>query len=310
MKTIHTWCWLLLVAAAGGAGAQEPDWQKAAGGKMAFEVATIRPSEPGTFKPPSFPLGPDDAYKKTGGVFFGDFPLMLYITFAYKLPYSPDQSKSLMAQLPKELADGKFTINAHGPATATKDQMRLMVQDLLAERFKLAVHYEKKELSVLVLTLKKAGSTGPKLIPHADGPPCVENMEGARPEQAEGVFPEICGIYSAQLSESRLLRLGSRDTTLDLIAGALPGIGQQGKTMINETGLTGRYDFTLEWVMGQGDVPPPPPPGGAPASEPPPAPQGPTFLEAVDEQLGMKLKAGKATLPILMVDHVEKPSEN
>ncbi|SFS01718.1 soil-associated protein, TIGR03435 family [Granulicella pectinivorans] len=78
--------------------------------------------------------------------------------------------------------------------------------------------------------------------------------------------------------------------------------------MINETGLTGRYDFTLEWVMNQGDVPPPP--GGSPAAESPAQPQGPSFLEALDEQLGLKLRSGKATVPLLMVDHVEMPSEN
>jgi bla regulator protein BlaR1 len=277
---------------------------------MAFDVATIRPSEPGSFKPPSFPLGPDDSYKQTGGALSADFPLLVYVMFAYKLPFSPDQTKSLSAQLPKELSEAKFTINARGPATATKDQMRLMMQYLLADRFKLAVHYEKRELSVLVLTLKKPDVTGPKLILHAAGPPCVEGLGDARPVQAEDVFPEICGIYSARLTQARILRLGSRNTTLDLMADALPGIGQQGRTMDNETGLTGRYDFTLEWALGQGDVSPPPPPGGPPASEPPAASQGPSFLEALDEQLGLKLKPGKATLPMLMIDHVEKPSEN
>jgi uncharacterized protein (TIGR03435 family) len=306
VKTLGLVCWLLLAVT--GAWAQVPDWQKAAGGKMAFDVATIRPTKPGEFTPPSFPLGPDDSYKQTGGAFSADFPLMVYVSFAYKLPYSPDQTKSLRSQLPKELAEEKFTIKARGPATATKDQMRLMMQDLLAERFKLVVHYEKKELPVLILTLKKAGVTGPRLIPHTSGPPCVEEAGDAQPAQPKDVFPPQCGIYQAMLTQSRMLHLGSRNTTLDLMADALPGIGQQGRTMINETGLTGRYDFTLEWVMNQGDVPPPP--GGSPAAESPAQPQGPSFLEALDEQLGLKLRSGKATVPLLMVDHVEMPSEN
>jgi len=103
MKTFGLVCWLLLAVT--GAWAQVPDWQKAAGGKMAFDVATIRPTKPGEFTPPSFPLGPDDSYKQTGGAFFADFPLMVYVSFAYKLPYSPDQTKSLRSQLPKELAE-------------------------------------------------------------------------------------------------------------------------------------------------------------------------------------------------------------
>ena len=51
---------------------------------------------------------------------------------------------------------------------ATKDQMRLMVQSLLAERFKLAVHFEKQQMPVLAMTLMKPGKTGPKLIAHVD----------------------------------------------------------------------------------------------------------------------------------------------
>src|SRR5580692_11435398 len=66
-------------------------WQIAAGGKMAFEVASIRPSDPGKFTPPAFPLDAGDAYASTGGRFSADFPLSVYITFAYKLSPTPEQ---------------------------------------------------------------------------------------------------------------------------------------------------------------------------------------------------------------------------
>jgi hypothetical protein len=64
----------------------EPDWQKAAGGKMAFEVASVNLAKPGTFTLPTFWLGLDDA-KPPGGRFSGSFRLAAYISFAYKLDF-------------------------------------------------------------------------------------------------------------------------------------------------------------------------------------------------------------------------------
>ena len=61
-----------------------PQWQKAAGGRMEFEVASVR-VDTGDFKPPSFPLSADDSFAETGGLFRADFPVVVYIQFAYKL---------------------------------------------------------------------------------------------------------------------------------------------------------------------------------------------------------------------------------
>src|SRR5260370_1020942 len=127
---------VLLLVAAGAQTPSVPPWQTAAGGKMAFGVASVRPSPP-TFSPPSFPLDPAHAYRPTGGRFKADFPLTVYIQFAYKYRFAPEQMQAMLAHLPKWVASDRFTIEARGPANATKDQMRLMMQSLLAERFKL-----------------------------------------------------------------------------------------------------------------------------------------------------------------------------
>jgi uncharacterized protein (TIGR03435 family) len=92
---------------------------------------------------------------------------------------------------------------------------------------------------------------------------------------------------------------GSRNTTLALMAGALPGMGRLDHAMVDQTGLTGRWDFAIEFTPER--------PDGAP---PPEDAQAPTFIQALREQLGLKLESIKAQLPLLTIDHVERPTEN
>src|SRR5438045_115364 len=148
-----------------------PDWQRAAGGKRAFEVASVKESQ-GPFAPPSFPLDAGDAFRPTGGLFHADFPVTVYVQFAYKFRFTPEQMQTVLARLPKWVATDRFSIQARAEGNPTKDQFRLMMQSLLAERFKLVLHFETQEAPVFALTLAKPGKLGPKLRPHADGPPC------------------------------------------------------------------------------------------------------------------------------------------
>jgi hypothetical protein len=95
-----------------------PGWQAAAGGKMSFEVASVKPSLPDTWGPPSFPLGSGDAFTDLGsgdpprGRFTADFPLPIYIEFAYKISPAPEQRKSMFAHLPKWVETDGFVIHA------------------------------------------------------------------------------------------------------------------------------------------------------------------------------------------------------
>jgi bla regulator protein BlaR1 len=285
-----------------GQATKTPDWQTAAGGTMAFEVASIRLSKPGEFTPPNFPLSSDDAYGAMGGNFTADFPLWVYIDFAYKLWLSPEQRKAMQANLPKWVATDAYEIHAKGPVNATKDQMRLMVQSLLAERFKLAVHFENHEVAVLAMTLIKPGKTGPKLTPHVDicdhdaPPPGKEAM-------MSDVFPPPCsgGSFMASTRPNHEIIMGSRGSTMAMIANSLPSIARLGRPVVDQTGLTGRYDFSVQWTMESNQ------PASVDAA---PEPQGTTFLEAVKDQLGVKLEPAKVTMNVLVVDHVERPSEN
>ena len=196
----------------------------------------------------------------------------------------------MMAGQPKWVSD-RYTIEARAEGDPTKDQFRLMMQSLLAERFQLKVHFETRNVPLLALTLIKPGKMGPKLRPHSEGPACDA--------ADDTIFPNRCDVYAMEMQQNRSRILGSRNTTMDLLASALAGPGSLTRPVVDRTGLTGRFDFTIEWT--------PDPPPGADAQ---PDPQGPTFIGALHEQLGLKLESTTGDIRVLVIDHADRPSEN
>jgi uncharacterized protein (TIGR03435 family) len=91
---------------------------------------------------------------------------------------------------------------------------------------------------------------------------------------------------------------------MDELAGSLSGIIGLGHTLVDRTGLSGRFDFTLVWPP----EPTAPPPSDAPTT--PPDPLGPTPVQALRDQLGLKLESARGPVKILVIDHVDRPSEN
>ncbi len=157
-----------------------PQWQIDAGGKMEFDVASVKldtaaPSAETMHSNVSLTVG--DVYSPNGGLLRAtDFLLDDYLTFAYKMTSS--QLTSLRPQLPKWAVTNRFDIEARAQGNPTKDQMRLMMQSLLADRFKLAFHYETRQLPVFKLVLLKPGKTGPQLQPHPADSPCSSAPPG------------------------------------------------------------------------------------------------------------------------------------
>jgi uncharacterized protein (TIGR03435 family) len=150
------------------------------------------------------------------GRFSATFPLTAYISFAYKL-HSGFQLDAALAHLPKWVSTDRFEIQARGPANATKDQIRLMMQSLLAERFQLVVHFETRDVPALAITLIKPGRPGPSLRPHDQGPPC-----DAPP--TPDLFPAGCDIIG-QTFLGGGQRVGSgRNVTMTDIAWYLPAM--------------------------------------------------------------------------------------
>ena len=287
-----------------------PQWQIDAGGKMEFDVASVKPNTaPMTAQTvhSNIPLGPQDMFTPTGGLLSStNWPLFQYMIFAYKL--TPNQVQSVQTQLPKWATTTRYDIEARAAGNPTKDQYRLMMQALLADRFKLAIHFEAKQVPVYAVVLDKPGKFGPQFRQHPADSPCstaAPTEQGAAPTQADG-FPEICGAFvGVQPSNAGRLKLGARNVPMAMIAATLsiPELTGADRPVIDKTGLTGNYDIVIEYTPQiNGPLPP-----GVNFQ---PDQSGPTFLEAMKEQLGLKLDKQTAPIDSVVVDHIEQPSEN
>jgi uncharacterized protein (TIGR03435 family) len=281
-----------------------PDWQKEAGGKQSFEVASVRQSLPDSHRRDNIDLGPMNSFSLPGGLFSTNVSLDNYIIFAYKIA-DGSQYQSLSAQLPKwAKSPAKFDVEARAAGHPTKDQLRLMMQALLQDRFKLAIHTETKQLPVYSLVLDTRGKPGPQLRAHPASLPCPEiptaAVQGPEP-------PPVCGLIQTWV-EGGLFHLRMMDVSMDIIAGTLvPFLGRMGRLddrpSIDRTGLTGMYDFTIAFQ-------PEPQPNPQESADAQPERNGPTLTEALKKQLGLRLLRQEGPVNAFVIDHVEMPSEN
>lgn len=276
------------------------NWEKAAGGKMSFDVASVRPAE--QFKAANIPLGSDDAFTPTGSLFRISAPASTFVMFAYRLFLTNKEVDAMLAGLPAWVKTQNYAIEARGPEGQTKDQIRLMMQSLLAERFGLKVHIEDRDMPVLVMTIAHRGKLGPDLHLHSEGPSCDRIVPTPADKTVPTIWPLVCKEYALRFDGVHPAMVGARDTTMDLTAMSIKewAEDEMGRPLVNRTGLSGQYDFTLTWALNPGGTLPP-------EST---ALQGPTFLEAMREQLGIKLTPAKLPMKVLVIDHIEKPSEN
>jgi uncharacterized protein (TIGR03435 family) len=118
-----------------------------------------------------------------------------------------------------------------------------------------------------------------------------------------GVYPPICEAFMERPEKNGQVLVGSRNTSMALLASSLTGIQDLGRPVVDETGLTGRFDFTIQWTPDANSLAPHEENAAADAS-------GSTFLEALKEQLGLKLKPAKAPIEVPVIDHVDRPTEN
>lgn len=240
----------------------------------------------GEFRPPTFARSPDDWFREPNGRFSADFTVETYIEFAYKLWLTGEEQHAMLAGLPDWVTYDRYAIEATAPLHATKDQYRLMMQALLAERFGVKLHLEQRDMPVLAMTLMKPGKTGPKLIPHENGVPC-----DAAP--APEVYPPFCYGFSAN-PKGKGTEFGSHNSPMELIGKFLGSVageaGEISRPVVDQTGLTGRWDYTLEVAQ----------PFGKKLSGVDEEDQGLTIIEGMQEQLGIRLKPSRAVIPVLM----------
>jgi uncharacterized protein (TIGR03435 family) len=274
-----------------------------AGDKLVFEVASVKPNK--SDSEASMNISPvlGDAPVPTGGLYLGrNIKLIQFIAFAYSL--TQIQLRSVELQAPWTTED-RFDIEARAAGNPTHAQYRLMMQSLLADRFKLAVHYETRVVPLYVLVLAKPGKLGPQLRLHqADDPVCAKPARSPGPTEADAQgFPEVCGSpLSMQASAPSRIKSGGRDVSMARFAAIMTGVGVVDRPMVDQTGLKGTVDFNLEWKRMALQLP-----RGATLE---PDENAPTFQQALKEQLGIKMVSRKGPAELFFIDHIEKPSQN
>jgi uncharacterized protein (TIGR03435 family) len=227
----------------------------------AFEVASIKAIRSGG--------GGSSMRGSTGWITMENVPLKKVTLWAYGIP--DDREYALVG--PDWLTTERFDIQAKFPADTSPEQVRLMMQTLLAERFKLVLHRESRQRLVYVLVV---GKNGPK----------IQAVEGG-----QGRTSGMAG------------RLEASGISMQKLAGLLARL--TGQQVVDETGLKGVFNFTLEWSPDETQKMPLPDDGAAAGAS------GPSIFSALQEQLGLKLEGRKGPVEILVVDHIEKaPTEN
>jgi uncharacterized protein (TIGR03435 family) len=253
-----------------------------------FEAASVKPSDP---KAP-----PGVGIRRQPGGRFNTFnaPVRVLITFAYQI-----QGYQLVGGpdwIDKERYDivAKFEGDPPPVRPGTgADHMMLATRTLLAERFKLKVHRETRELDIYALMMAKPdGKPGPAM--KRSGNDCTPEAIAARrgaPPPAPGTGP-VCGI---QMLAGRV-RFGGYP--LSLFASSVSN--QVGRAVVDRTGLAGNWDFQMTYA-------PPPQQGSLPPGvEPPPSdPDAPDLFTAVREQLGLKLEATRGPVEVLVIDSID-----
>ena len=281
-------------------------------------------------------ISPDDSRSAAGGLFIATHqPLWRYISFAYHLPGTQELALrfNVFSGVPKSGAPtwvtGTFTspgdffdIEARATPGTTLDQMRLMMQGLLAERFHLAVHHETAEAPVFALVLVKPGVTGPHLQPHPASDACAvptpvaltpAPLDSSAPHPATtasaiGDLPPACGVIAHVPSSEPGQHYGGRAVPISLLATSMPtltGLAAMPRPVVDQTGVSGLYDFTLHWIHD-------PNAGATPATtnESVVSDNMASFRHALRDQLGLELKPARAPIDILIIDHIDHPTEN
>lgn len=236
----------------------------------AFEVATVKPVEPDAMS------GRFIVMQGTNRFVEKAYTLKLLIAAAY------DLNPRTISGGPPWVSSDHYDIVAVTPGEVrpTHDEQMSMLRSLLADRFKLTFHREQKVFSIYSLELAKSG---PKLKP-----------SGSHPDEPTVVGPGV--VYPQRVV------LPGRNATMESFVSLLQRAILD-RPVVDKTGLTGRYDFDLEWAPDEtqfgGDLPP----ASAAATSPP-------LFEAIQQQLGLRLEATRGPVAALVVDTAERPSAN
>jgi bla regulator protein blaR1 len=245
-----------------------------------FEVASIKPSDPSAGHNVQVQMAP-------GGRFVAkNLSIKMLIQQAY------DVRDFQITGGPGWIGSERYDIvaKAEGDEEVRREQIKLMLQALLADRFKMTLHRDTKELPVYALVVGKSGSKLKAAEPLAEG-------ERTGPGPGKG----------------SMMRMGRGELTaqrapMTILANMLAQ--QLGRPVLDRTGLKGEYDLNLQWTPDQGQGPGGPADTGGDHQTTATDSSGPSLFTAVQEQLGLKLESQKGPVEILIIDHIEKATEN
>lgn len=273
--------------------------QSAASAAPKFEVASIKPTSQ---------QGPDvqglgNVRLLPGGRLVAEKALLRYfIQNAYGV--KPFQ----ISGGPAWISSAHYDIDAKAEGSPNNSEMRLMMQALLEDRFKLKLHHETKELPIYELTVAKSGVK----LPEPKEGSCISPDPSAPPlPPAPGQLIQ-CGRVLAMIQPSGARMQGGKVSMTELIR-VLSNV--LGRTVVDKTGFTGTFDVHLEFTPDEslgglpGPLPGPAAAGDSIRSAPSADLHG-TIFPALQEQLGLKLESAKGPVEVLVIDRVERPSAN
>jgi len=244
-----------------------------------FEVASIKPNNT---------AANNGEIHFTGGASGGrltaeNVPVRFLVQWAYHI------REFQLSGGPGWLASEKFDIAAKPEGGASADRMRLMMQTLLEERFKLRLHRETKEHSLYTLVPAKSGI---KLQPSTADCEALARVESAgQPSRRQ------CGAWFRGENQFTGTKISMSEFVEDLS-------NLLDRPVVDKTGFTADFDVTLQWTPEEQRAAPDGLPDNSDATA------SPAIFTALQEQLGLKLDFGKGPVETIVIDHIEKPSEN
>ena len=257
--------------------------QQADQNSIAFEVASIKPTSVPAFglrRPPS----PDRFVRQS-------------ITLSQLLVYAYDVSPFQVAGGDEWTRTSRFDVEAKAAERPKADHMRTMVKRLLAERFRLRLHTETRELPRYKLLKARAdGRLGDRLRPsNLDCAAITSAPDYKQPSGllAGGEVPPC--IVMLRVNGSGTPTITMRGTSISRLARVLED--RAGRVIIDKTGLGGAYDVDFEWEL--------PSRSGPPTTLPS---ESLSLFTVLEEQLGLKLESERGPVDVLVIDHVERPT--
>ena len=266
-----------------------------------------QPAQPPAFQVASIKRNTDTAFRGMGvralpggRLVTQNAPVMMLIQNAYTV-----QAYQVVGGAAWINSEG-YDIEAKPEGSVDRKQMWLMLQTLLADRFKLVLHHDTRELPIYALTVTKGGL---KQLPPKDGGCAPLSSDAPAPPPPAPGQPGACGHVAVMGSPSGLRMEGSKVPMAEFIR-TLAMI--MGRPVLDKTEFTREFEVRLDFAPDETTM-------GLPGSGGPAVPGGPqlptdsdrpSISAALQEQLGLKLVATKGPVEVLVIDHVERPAAN